>query len=77
MEEATFGASEALVYETFGLGLLSYLCAADEASMRERLNGSGALASAAELVFDQTLIPLARLIAERQAENPGIREACC
>ena len=63
---------EALVLETYGLPLLSYLCATDEQSISERLRGDARLTAAAESVLMGELVPLARQIASALAARPEL-----
>lgn len=71
-DEDRLGAGEALLIETFGMRLLTYLCAVDDtAALLSRLEHGAPLPPASEVVLDH-LIGLAQVIGARLAEHPGL-----
>jgi hypothetical protein len=65
------GTSEGLLVETYGLPLLSYLCATDEDQMHRRLDETGELSPAAETVLTTHLLAIAQQVASRLTEQPN------
>ena len=65
------GQAEALVLETYGPSLLAFLCACDEDTLVERLEGKGTLSDEAEGVL-KDLVPLAQQVATQMASQPGL-----
>ena len=67
----TEGLSDALLIETFGPGLLAYLCNVNEARLTERFRDASLLPEPGEEALRQ-LVPLAERIAGERLEQPGI-----
>ncbi|MDP8931854.1 MAG: HEPN domain-containing protein [Actinomycetota bacterium] len=66
-----YGPTEALLAETLGLRLLTYLCAVTSQEMERRLASGDILEPAAESVLTDHLVPLAQQVASHQTANPG------
>jgi len=64
------GSAEALLRETYGVRLLSYLCAADESDVAARLEGNLTLRAESEVVLNGELLPLATRVAADADEQP-------
>jgi hypothetical protein len=65
------GPVEALLGETFGIKLLTYLCAISVEEMETRLDSGNALVPQAEAVLAE-LAAFAQIVAAQQTANPGL-----
>lgn len=71
-EDERLGQLEALLLESFGLHLLSFLCGVDQDEMLARLNGKLALPVAAESVLTADLAAIAQHVAAQVASQPTL-----
>jgi hypothetical protein len=64
-------AAEALLAETFGIPLLSYLCGVGRDEVQRRLDGEMVLSELAEDMLRRSLVPLAQNVARQISAQPG------